>query len=351
MTKQPPASGVSYKASGVDIDAANATKKAMAGAMRSDDPRVLNKVGAFASLFEASFPGYKHPVLVLKTEEPGTKQLLSIKHGRIREICEDMLHHLFNDIAVMGALPLTVQDAIICGKMEKDVVGKMVEAMADICRKNGCTLTGGETSEQPGTLAPGTYVLASSVVGIVEKARIIDGSAIKNGDLVIAVASNGLHTNGYSLVRKLMETKPEILKETINDGESFLDAILLPHTCYLPGIKELLDLRELHGMAHITGGGIAENLDRVLPADLDAVIDLPSIRILPIFRVIREAGNVPDADMLRTFNMGVGMVMVADPKSAPLIQDRLDGKGFQSYVIGKITEGQKRVQFTGNLNW
>lgn len=357
--KKPPQ--LSYKEAGVDIDAANATKKEMANAMQSDDPRVMNKVGAFASLFEASFPGYKHPVLVFKTEEPGSKQLLSIKHGKVREICEDMLHHLFNDIAVMGAVPLTVQDLIVCGKMERDVVSTMVKSMAEICRKNGCTLTGGETSEQPGTLAAGTYVLGSSVVGIVEKSGIIDGSKIKKGDRVIAVASNGLHTNGYSLVRRLMEEKPEIVKETINDGatsvatdrggESFLDAILKPHTNYLPGIRDLFDLPELHGMAHITGGGIAENLDRVLPADLDAAFDLSALRILPIFRVIREAGNVSDADMLRTFNMGAGLVMVADPKSAQLIRSHLDGKGLESAVIGEIVDGKKNVRFTGNLVW
>ncbi len=350
MPKKPLAS-FSYKASGVDIDAANATKKAMAEAMKTDDPRVLNKVGAFASLFEASFPGYTHPVLVFKTEEPGSKQLLSIRHGKVRGICEDMLHHLFNDIAVMGAIPLTVQDLIVCGKMEGSVIREMVASMAEICRIHGCTLTGGETSEQPGTLAAGTYVLGSSVVGIVEKAKIIDGSAIREGDQVIAVASNGLHTNGYSLVRKLMETRPEIARETVNDGETFLDAILRPHTSYLPAIRDLFGLPELHGMAHITGGGIAENLDRVLPRNLDARIDLSSIRILPIFRMIRAAGAVTDADMLRTFNMGVGLTLVVDPKSAPLIQNHLDTKGMESYVIGEIVKGQKTVTFTGALKW
>lgn len=344
-------STLSYKSSGVDIDTANATKREMAAMMKTDDPRVLNRVGAFASLFEASFPGYKHPVLVLKTEEPGSKQLLAIKHGRIRGICEDMLHHLFNDIAVMGALPLAVQDAIICGKIEKEVVGEMVRAMAEICRAHGCTLTGGETSEQPGTLTPGTYVLASSVVGIVEKSKIIDGSGIKNGDRVIGIASNGLHTNGYSLVRKLMESRPEILQETINDGESFLDAILLPHTSYLPGLKGLFDLPELHGMAHITGGGMAENLDRILPADLDARIDLSHIRIPSVFRVIRNAGNVSDADMLRTFNLGVGLAMVVDPKSVPLIRSHLDGKGMASDVIGEIVPGHGEVTFESTLQW
>lgn len=340
----------SYKDSGVDIDAANATKKKMRDDMKSDDPRVLNTVGAFAALFEADFPGIKHPVLVLKTEEPGSKQLLSIKHGRVRAICEDMLHHLFNDIAVMGAIPLTVQDAIICGKMEANVVREMVKSMAEICRIHGCTLTGGETSEQPGTLKEGTYVLASSVVGIVEKSKIIDGSKIRKGDIVLAIASNGLHTNGYSLVRRLMEEKPSILEDSVN-GESFLDAILKPHTSYLAGIRELFDLPELHGMAHITGGGIAENLDRILPASLDAAIDLESIRILPIFRLLRDAGTVTDADMLRTFNMGVGLTIVADAKATPLMRELLSKRGYESYPIGTIVDGSKSVSFRGALRW
>lgn len=346
MKKNP----LSYKQSGVDIDAANRTKKQMAEDMKSSDPRVLNRVGAFASLFEASFPGYSHPILVLKTEEPGSKQLLSIKYGKIREICEDMLHHLFNDIAVMGAVPLTVQDAIICGKMEPDTVRTMVRSMAEICRIHDCTLTGGETSEQPGTLQAGTYVLASSVVGIVEKSKVIDGSKIKKGDRVLAIASNGLHTNGYSLVRRLMEEKPDILDDKVN-GESFLDAILKPHTSYLPGIKGLFDLDGLHGMAHITGGGIAENLDRILPANLDATIDLSQLRILPIFSLIREAGSVSDADMLRTFNMGAGLLMVLDPDALEPAKNHLASKGYESYVCGEVVPGEKKVTFKGKLAW
>ncbi|MFA6523513.1 MAG: phosphoribosylformylglycinamidine cyclo-ligase [Candidatus Peribacteraceae bacterium] len=346
MPKKP----LSYKQAGVDIDAANATKKQMRDDLKSSDPRVLNSVGAFGSLFEASFPDYKHPVLVLKTEEPGSKQLLSIKHGRVREICEDMLHHLFNDIAVMGAVPLTVQDAIICGKMEAATVRTMVKSMAEICRTHGCSLTGGETSEQPGTLAAGTYVLTSSVVGVVEKAKIVDGSKIREGDAVIAVASNGLHTNGYSLVRRLMDERPEIADDKVN-GETFLDAILKPHTSYLKGLRGLFDLPELHGMAHITGGGIAENLDRVLPGNLDASIDRSQIRILPIFSLIRSAGNVSDTDMLRTFNLGVGLTIVADPASVPVITRHLSDQGYESYPVGTVMKGRKTVRFTGEFQW
>jgi len=342
--------GLSYKRAGVDIDAANSLKQNMRKDMETTDPRVLNRVGAFGSLFEASFPGIAHPVLVMKTEEPGSKQKLAIEHKRYGSICLDMIHHLINDIAVMGAVPLAVQDAIICGKLEPEVVTQMVRTMAEACRTFDCTLTGGETSEQPGVIPEGTYILTSSVVGVVEKSLIIDGSRIQKGDQVLAVASNGLHTNGYSLVRRLMKERPAIVDDSVN-GESFLDAILTPHLCYLPGIKELCAMQELNGMAHITGGGIAENLDRILPADLDARIHLKEIDILPIFRLIREAGNVSDADMLRTFNLGVGLTIVADRKSISLIESHLAKKGFASNVIGEIVEGKKSVDFSGKLSW
>ena len=342
--------GLSYRESGVDIDSANAAKQDMKRIMKTDDPRVLNTVGAFASLFEASFPGLREPVLVLKTEEPGTKQKLAVENKRYTSICYDMVNHLINDIAVMGATPLAVQDAIICGKLEPEVVTEMVRAMAQACRDQGCTLTGGETSEQPGVIPAGTYILTSSIVGVVDRLKVIDGSRIANGDTVLAVASNGLHTNGYSLARRLLVESPSIAGETVG-GESFLEAILKPHTCYFGGLRDIFDLPELHGMAHITGGGIAENLDRVLPAGLDAAVDLSRIRIPPVFEMIRRAGSVPDSDMLRTFNMGVGLCIVADPSGLSPIQGRLQAKGFLCYPVGEIVPGTRRVTFRGNLTW
>ena len=369
----------SYKKSGVNIDVADATKRAMAKSLAPVDRRVLNRIGAFAALFEARFPGIKHPVLVLKMEEPGSKQKIALKAGRIRSIANDLVNHLVNDIIVMGARPLAVQDVIVCGKIEKPVVAGLVDAMAEACREQDCSLTGGETSEQPGVLEAGAYVLAASIVGVVEKSRIIDGSRIAKGDAVLAVASNGLHTNGYSLVRRLMAEKPEILRRRILVGgdpcvpplavskrqetaeaESFLDAILRPHTCYWQGIKGLLShgrarhavpLQEIRGMAHITGGGIQDNLNRILPAKLDAAVDLGAIRILPVFKVIREVGSIPDADMARTFNLGVGMTLVVKPSAVERVRRHLKRKGHESYVIGEIVPGRKRVAYSGKLNW
>jgi phosphoribosylformylglycinamidine cyclo-ligase len=341
---------LSYKKAGVDIDIADATKIDMSKSLETTDKRVLNRIGAFASLFDASFPGYKEPVLVLKTEEPGSKQKLAFKYNRISSICYDLVNHLINDIIVMGAKPLSVQDAIICGKLEKNVVNELVDNIAKACREQDCTLTGGETSEQPGVIEPGLYILTASVVGIVEKSKIIDGSKIEGDDCVLAVASNGLHTNGYSLVRALIDDKPEIINTKV-DGQSFLDAIMKPHKCYYKCFRDLFGFSGLHGFAHITGSGIEGNLERILPDVLNAVIDLDKIKILPIFKTIKEFGDVSDSDMLRTFNMGVGMVIVAKESVINDIQKHLASKECDSYTIGKIVKGNKRVTFEGKLNW
>src|SRR3989344_5017709 len=195
---------LSYKNSGVDIDLANKTKSSIAKVLREQNNKVLNKVGAFATLYDGTFPEYKNPVLVFKTEEPGTKQKLALENKSIETLCYDLIGHLINDAIVMGAKPLSVQDCIVCGKMKKDVVLKIVSSLAKACKENGCALTGGETSEQPGVVPEGTYILTASIVGGVEKDLIIDGSKRNEGDMVLALASSGVHTNGISLVRKIM---------------------------------------------------------------------------------------------------------------------------------------------------
>ncbi len=341
---------LSYQKAGVDIGVADAAKREMARALETSDRRVLNKLGAFASLLDGSFPEYERPVLVLKCEEPGSKQKLAVQYGRASSVCYDLIHHLINDIIVMGATPVAVQDVIICGKLEKEIVTAMVESMAKACADQGCVLVGGETSEQPGVVEGGIYILAASVLGVVEKSGVIDGSKICEGDIVLAVASNGLHTNGYSLVRALMAQSPDIVKTRV-DGEDFLEVILRPHRCYYQSLRGLFDWPEVHGIAHVTGGGIQGNLHRILPESLDAVIDLGKIRVLPIFRVVRDAGNVEDGDMLRTFNMGVGMAMVAAESGIERIQTHLAATGCDSYLIGRITKGVKKVTYTGRLRW
>ena len=341
---------LSYKSSGVNRDTENETKEGIASALQTADKRVLNQVGAFASLYDGEFPGYEHPVLVLKTEEPGTKQLLAFQHDRYESVCRDLINHLVNDCIVMGAKPLSIQDCIVCGKVEKPVVLRMVNAFAETAKENECTLTGGETSWQPGVIPEGTYILTASIVGVVEKERIIDGSKIQKGDTVIALTSSGVHTNGISLVRKIMEENPDILKEKVG-GDTFIEAILTPHRAYYKVLKDLFTNDGLVGLAHITGGGIQENLNRILPEGLGASIDLSKIRILPVFQALKKFGGLEDADMLRTFNMGVGITAVVRKEFAEEAMAHIKAQGIEAYEVGAITEGNKTVQFTGELNW
>ena len=339
-----------YKDAGVDIHAADDAKKIFQKSLDRGDPRVLNSVGAFASLVQGKFDGYEDPVLVLKTEEPGSKQKLAFGHGYIPSICFDTVNHLINDIAVMGAFPLYVQDAIICGKLEKAMVVKIVDGFAKACEEQGCALVGGETSEQPGVLEPGTYILVANIVGIVERSKIIDGSKIAEGDLVLGLASHGLHTNGFSLVRSLLAKHPSLLQEKI-DGEPFLSALMKPHRCYLSVLKDLFSHTGIHGMAHITCGGIGGNLNRILPPNLNAEIDLSTIDIPTIFKRLREIGSVPDDDMLRTFNIGIGLTLVVDPDAVSEIQMHLASHHVNSSIIGIIEKGEQKVTFKGALRY
>lgn len=334
----------------VNIDIANAAKQEMSTILETDNTRVLNKVGAFSSLYDFNFPDYKNPVLVLKTEEPGSKQLLAAKYGKLESVAYDMINHLINDCIVMGAKPLTVQDAIICGKIVKEDINKLVKALADACSKEGCVLTGGETSEQPGVLSEGTYILTSSIVGVAEKDKIIDGLKIQKNDVVLGIESSGIHTNGYTLVRTIMEKYPNILDIKIGK-KTFIDAILEPHMCYYSILKELFETEMIHGMAHITGGGIKENLNRILPENLSAKIDLSKYEILEIFKVLREFGNISDSEMIRTFNMGVGLTVVVPEKYANEVKMHIKNKGINCYEIGKIVEGNKQVITYNDLNW
>lgn len=331
----------------VNIDLANNTKAELARVIDGGDPRVLNRVGAFASLFALDLGKYTEPVLVLKTEEPGSKQVLAFQHDRIESVCFDMVNHLVNDCVVMGAEPLAVQDLVVCGRLEKETVTRVVSAIAAACRAQGCALTGGETTEQPDILPPQTYILGSSIVGIVERSKIIDGTKILPGDVVIALGSSGPHTNGYTLVRDLLAKDPSLAKRSLG-GTSFLDAVLEPHRCYYPSIKGLFE-RQLVGMAHITGGGIRENLDRNLPPAVDACIDLASYRPPPVFKAIREAARASDELMLRTFNMGVGMVLVCRAPLADAVLAHLAGAGELAFVIGEIVPGSGQVKCLGDL--
>ncbi|MBQ3512265.1 MAG: phosphoribosylformylglycinamidine cyclo-ligase [Lachnospiraceae bacterium] len=341
--------GLSYSKAGIDIAYTDTIKKEMSKHLETGDKRVLNGLGPFASLYDIHFPDIKNPVLVLKSEEPGSKQKLAMEYGYTESICHDMINHLVNDIVVMGAKPLAVLDTIVCGNAEKDTIKTLVKGVSDACKFNECSLVGGETSIQPLVVESGVYVLTSSIAGIVEKSKVIDGSAIEEGDVVLAIASNGLHTNGYSLVRLLMDKMPQIKLDKI-DGLTFIEQIMKPHTPYYKAIKGLFEKDIIHGMAHITGGGIEGNLCRVVPDGLSAKIDLSKMRVLNIFKYIRNSGNISDEEMLRTFNCGVGFNLVVPQKNKDMVMKHIQ-QFYDCYEIGKIEKGDNKVVFEKRINW
>ena len=340
----------SYKAAGVDVTAGYEGVRLMKGDVeRTRIPGCISGIGGFGGLFQPDLTDIKEPVLVLKSEEPGSKQKLAMEYGYTESICHDMINHLVNDIAVMGAKPLAVLDTIVCGNAEKDTIHSLVKGVADACRNNECSLVGGETSIQPSVLDAGLYVLTASIAGLVEKAEVIDGSKIQAGDVVLAIASNGLHTNGYSLVRLLMNKMPQIKLDKIG-GETFIEQIMRPHTPYYKAVKELFSFGALHGMAHITGGGIEGNLCRVIPDGLGAVIDLSKLRVLDIFKYIRNIGNISDAEMLRTFNCGVGFNLVVPEKDKERVMAHI-AQYYDCYEIGRIEHSTVKIVFENKLNW
>lgn len=341
--------GLSYSRAGIDIAYTDSIKKEMAEHLETGDKRVMNGLGPFASLYDIHFPEIKEPVLVLKSEEPGSKQKLAMEYGYTESICHDMINHLVNDIAVMGAKPLAVLDTIVCGNAEKDTIKTLVKGVSEACRENECSLVGGETSIQPLVVDSGVYVLTSSIAGIVEKSKVIDGSKIKEGDTVLAIASNGLHTNGYSLVRLLMDKMPQIKLDKI-EGMTFIEQIMKPHTPYYKAIKGLFDTDMLHGMAHITGGGIEGNLCRVIPEGLTAEIDLGRLRIPEILKYIKKNGKVSDEEMLHTFNCGAGFLLVTEEKCKEQVMKHVSSY-YDCYEIGQIKSGGQKIKFTGRPDW
>lgn len=344
----------SYKNSGIDISRTDSIKSELDDILAIEDNRVLNRVGAFASLFDISnLSMYESPVLVLKAEEPGSKQKLALENGKIGSVCHDMINHLVNDIAVMGADPLAVLDVIITGSVNESITKEIVSQISAACKNNCCSLVGGETSIQPGIVENELVVLSSTVTGIVEKSKIIDGSNINCDDIVVAVASNGVHTNGYTLIRTLLDNFPDLSQKKLKNGNTFLNEILLPHTAYYPFIKSLLKVVDVHGMAHITGGGIEGNLCRIIPTGLSSVISLDKIETLEVFKIIKEIGNIDDSEMLATFNCGVGLTIVIPKNEWSSLKNVADEMNINCYQIGEIKQksDNKVIKFKGELKW
>ncbi len=338
----PETEGLSYQAAGVDLDAADRAKEALKELVsRTRDANTLSEMGLFGGLY--AVPGQlRQPVLVSSADGVGTKLKLAFLTGRHHTVGQDLVNHCVNDILVQGAVPLFFLDYLATGRLEEGVVTEVVRGVAQACLENGCALLGGETAEMPDFYDRGEYDLAGFIVGAVERDHILDGSRIRAGDSLIALASNGLHTNGYSLARKIVFEAMDLEAGDLlpGTGRTVADALLAVHRSYLPAVRPLLGEDALRGLAHITGGGIPGNLPRILPNGLGARIDGASWEVPAVFRALQEGGRVTEMEMFRVFNMGVGMIMVVPPEKTDEVSSRLAASGETSWVLGQVVAGE-----------
>lgn len=340
--------GLSYREAGVDIDAGNQAVFLMKEHVRSTfRSEVLADLGGFGGLFALNTGKYRQPVLVSGTDGVGTKLRIALMLDKHDTIGIDAVAMCVNDILVQGAEPLFFLDYLAVGKLSPQKVASVVSGIAAGCRQANCALIGGETAEMPGFYAEDDYDVAGFAVGVVEKAKLVDGSATRPGDTVIGLASSGLHSNGYSLARKaLLEIGGLNLSEHLPQlGRTLGEEMLEPTRIYVPSVLPLLEKFQIKGMAHITGGGLLENIPRVLPPDCQVVLDNGSWPIPPIFDLIRQAGNVAPLEMYRTFNMGIGYVLIVSPQEEQAVLKALAELGERAYVIGKVTAGNGAVTF------
>ncbi len=338
--------GLTYKSAGVDIDAANQSVEMIKKWVeRTRRPEVLAGIGSFGGFFALDTNRYREPILVSGTDGVGTKLRIAQQMGIHDSVGIDLVAMCVNDILVHGAEPLFFLDYIAVGKLQPEVVEALVKGVSLGCQQAGCALIGGETAEMPGFYAVDDYDLAGFAVGAVERSRLINGAAIADGDLVIALPSSGVHSNGYSLVRRvLLEEKGWQLDRQVEElGKTLGEELLTPTRIYVKTILEILPQVDIRGMAHITGGGIVENLQRILPGDLGAEIDFGLLPVLPIFQLIQAEGRVSREEMLRTFNMGVGFALVTSPQQSDNTLKCLHAKGEKPIVIGRVRAGLKKV--------
>ena len=333
-----------YKSAGVDIDAGSETVRRIRALARSTfTSGVLSDIGSFGGLFQLETGRFKEPVLVASADGVGTKLKIAFMTGRHSTVGVDLVNHCVNDVLVQGAEPLFFLDYLATGRLLPEVAEQIVSGMAAACRDNNCALLGGETAEMPGFYAGGEYDLAGFIVGVAARERLITGRQIAVGDLLVGVPSSGLHTNGFSLARGIVFDRLGLSVSTHVPelGRTVGEALLEPHRSYLPFIRPLLDGGRIKGMAHITGGGITDNLPRVLPHGTAAIIDAAAWEVPPIFRWLQRNGQVPNDDMMRTFNMGVGLIIVtAHDKAEPLIEELAARGGRDARVIGRIVPGE-----------
>lgn len=338
-----------YKSSGVDIDAGHETVRRIKKLAQSTfTPGVLSDIGSFGGLFKLDTAAWKEPVLVSSADGVGTKLKVAFMANQHTTIGVDLVNHCVNDILVQGAVPLFFLDYLATGKLSPDVAEQIVQGLARACKDNGCALLGGETAEMPGFYNDGEYDVAGFMVGAVERARLIDGKTIAAGDVLLGLPSSGLHTNGYSLARKIAfeELKLDVDTHVPDLGETVGQALLRPHRSYLPVIKPLLGKGVIKGMAHITGGGITDNLPRVLPPGTAARVNRTSWRVPALFRWLGESGRVPEYDLRRALNMGIGMILVVGQHDVDAVRkDLLNAGEANSLVIGDIIPGEPGVEY------
>lgn len=336
-----------YKKAGVDIEAgADAVKKIRRMVSSTFRREVIGDIGAFAGLFKLNFKKYKNPVLVSATDGVGTKLIIVQKINKHDTVGIDLVAMCVNDIIACGAEPLFFLDYIATGKIIPQKIAEIVKGVVKGCREANCSLIGGETAEMPGIYGRNEYDLVGFSVGMVERDKIIDGAKIKEGDVIIGLASSGLHSNGYSLVRKVFLGKERIILQKILPGlkKELWKELLIPTRIYVKPILKLLGKIEIHGLAHITGGGFYDNISRILPKDYNAIIHSENWKVPPIFRIIQEKGKVARDEMFRVFNMGVGMTMIIPPGEKNKVISSLKRDGYKSCIIGEITMGKRAVR-------
>jgi phosphoribosylformylglycinamidine cyclo-ligase len=335
--------GLDYRSAGVDLAAAESAKSRIKALVESTFTQgTRGGFGGFGGMFRLS-DDLRQPVLVSSADGVGTKVKVAIEAARHDTIGHDLVNHCVNDILVQGATPLFFLDYLAFGALEPSVVEAVVSGVARGCRENGCALLGGETAEMPGVYTPPDYDLAGFIVGVVEEESIVDSSRVVRDDVILGLESSGLHTNGYSLARRIVSERLALAAGDPFPGEdaSAADVLLRVHRSYLDVLRPVLPV--VHGLAHITGGGLPGNVDRSLPEDMDAVIDRGTWAIPNLFQVLADAGGVAEAEMFRTFNMGIGMAVILDAADADLVSRRADEQGIGCWRIGQVVSGQKRV--------
>ena len=347
-TPTPSPTPITYADAGVDISRANRTKQRIKYLAHKTFTRgVLSEIGGFGGLFAVDKTKYTDPVLVSSVDGVGTKLKIAFEMDLHSTVGADLVNHCVNDIAVQGAAPLFFMDYLATGTLDPSIAEKVVEGIADACKHNGCALIGGETAEMPGFYPDGEYDLAGFIVGVVEREKIITGKDVQIGDIILGLPSNGLHTNGYSLARKLLFEVAHYSADTyVNEVKNKVgNELMRTHKSYWPALRKLIDGQCVAALAHITGGGITENLPRVLPRGTAAVIELGAWPVLPIFEHLQQLGNVPQDEMLRTFNMGLGMLLVVPSAKFKKAQSVLERVGEKAYTIGRIVKGERKVTY------